>query len=57
MYYVNIVVDQEGIYQQNNTPCYKGRIVREWFEEYFTDSCLDLQIHPRLIQYSIYGPI
>ena len=46
---MNIVADQvhpfmttvflagDGVYQQDNAPCHKGRIVREWFEEHSSD--------------------
>ena len=49
MRYVNIIADQfhpfmatvfpsgDGVYQQDNSPCHKGRIVREWFEENSSD--------------------
>lgn len=47
--YLNMVADQvhpfmatvfpagDGVYQQDNAPCHKGRIVMDWFEEHSSD--------------------
>ena len=49
VHYVNIVANQvhpfmttvftagDGVYQQDNAPCHKGRNVLEWFEEHSSD--------------------